>query len=103
MLLEEVMADGRGWNGDAGGPLLDESVDVEEAVVAGGFEVFRELSCGEDRGASRGASGRTAQTAATQGRLVRMCHSWARSNHWQGRSRLRSVRGIRGRAERDRR
>ncbi len=30
------------------------------------------------------ASGRTAQTAATQGRLVRVCHSWARSNHWQG-------------------
>ena len=53
-----------------------------EAVVAGGFEVGDELGGGDVAGVR--ASGRTAQTAATQGRWVRVCHSWARSNQRQG-------------------
>src|SRR5258705_4038144 len=39
----EVMADGGGWDRDAGGPLLDEIFDVEKAVVTRGFEVFGEF------------------------------------------------------------
>ena len=57
-------------------------VDVGEAVVAGLLEVADEL-CGGDCAAVR-ASGRTAQTAATQGRPVRARHSWARSSQRQG-------------------
>ena len=41
------MADGGGWDGDARGPLFDEIFDVEEAVVAGGFEVFGEFGSGD--------------------------------------------------------
>ncbi|MCU1252279.1 MAG: hypothetical protein JWQ49_5308 [Edaphobacter sp.] len=43
----EVVADGDGGEGDARGPLFDEFLDVEEAVVAGGFKVFGELRGGE--------------------------------------------------------
>ena len=43
------MADGGGGNGDPRGPLFDEIFDVEEAVVAGGFDVFGELRGGEVR------------------------------------------------------
>jgi hypothetical protein len=43
----EVVADGCGRDGDAGSPLFDEFFDVEEAVVAGGFEVFGELRGGK--------------------------------------------------------
>ena len=41
------MADGGGRDGDAGSPLFDEFFDVEETVIAGGFEVFGELGGGE--------------------------------------------------------
>ena len=72
-----------GGMGDAGGPLVDQVVDVGEAVSRGSASrSCGELGCGDVAGAR--ASGRTAQTAATQGRLVRVCHSWARSSHWQG-------------------
>ena len=43
----EILADGDGRDGDSRGPLCDQVFDVEEAVVAGGFEVFSELRCGE--------------------------------------------------------
>ena len=33
----KVVSDGGGGESDAGGPLLDEPLDVEEAVVSGGF------------------------------------------------------------------
>ena len=42
-VVGEVVADGRGWDGDAGGPLGDELIDVGEAVGAGVVEVFGEL------------------------------------------------------------
>ncbi len=46
-VLGEVVADGGGWDGDARGPLLDEVVDVGEAVVAGDGEVVGELGGGD--------------------------------------------------------
>jgi hypothetical protein len=45
----EVVADGVGWKGDAGGPLGDELLDVGEAVGAGVVEVFGELLWGNVR------------------------------------------------------
>ena len=39
----EVVADSGGRDGDAGGPLLDDLLDVSEAVVAGGSEIVGEL------------------------------------------------------------
>jgi len=54
----EVVAYGRGGDGDARGPLLDEVFDVREAVIAGAFEVFGELVGGEvGWGQSFGANG----------------------------------------------
>ncbi len=45
-VVGEVVANGGGRDGDARGPLIDEFFDVEEAVVAGRFEVFGELRGG---------------------------------------------------------
>ena len=42
-VVSAVVADGRGWEGDAWGPLVDEVFDVGETVVAGVGEVFGEL------------------------------------------------------------
>ena len=70
-VLGEVVADGGGWDGDAWGPLFDELIDVGEAVVAGELKVGGELGWGD---AESRDSGRTAQTAATQGRWVRVVH-----------------------------
>jgi hypothetical protein len=46
-VVGEVVADGCGWDCDAGRPLFDELLDVEKAVVARGLKVFSELSYGE--------------------------------------------------------
>ena len=46
-VVGEVVADGRGWDGDARGPFGDELVDVGEAVVAGELKVCGELGCGD--------------------------------------------------------
>ena len=46
-VLGEVGADGFRGEGEAGGPLADEGVDVGEAVVAAGGEVVDELVWGE--------------------------------------------------------
>ncbi len=57
-VVGEVVADGRGWDGDAWGPLMDEVFDVGEAVVAGVGEVFGELGGGDVAGGERlGAGG----------------------------------------------
>ncbi len=45
-VLGEVLADGGGREGDAGGPLADEVLDVGEAVIAGLVEVGGELGGG---------------------------------------------------------
>lgn len=46
----EVVVDGGGGDGDAGGPLADEIVDMGEAVVAGGLEVGGDLGGGDSGG-----------------------------------------------------
>ena len=46
-VLGEVMADGGGWDGNAGRPLVDEVFDVAKAVVAGEGEVLDELGGGD--------------------------------------------------------
>jgi hypothetical protein len=33
--MGEVVADGGGWDGDAGRPFFNQAIDVGEAVVAG--------------------------------------------------------------------
>ena len=45
-VVGEVVADGFGRDGDAGGPLADEIGDVGEAVIAGEIEVVDELGGG---------------------------------------------------------
>lgn len=48
-VVGEVMPDGGGGDGDARGPLFDELVDVKQAMIARGFEVFGELSGSDAR------------------------------------------------------
>src|SRR5271163_2719868 len=48
-VVGEVVSDGGGGDGDAGGPLFDELFDVEKAMIARGFQVFGKLSRGEIR------------------------------------------------------
>ena len=52
-VVGEVVADGGGGDGDAGGPLFDEIFDVEKTVVARGFEVLDELG-GSELGMAEG-------------------------------------------------
>ena len=54
----EIVADSGGWDSDSRSPLFDQPLDIEKAVVAGGFEVFGELQrCDVARGQGFGADG----------------------------------------------
>jgi len=46
-VVGEVFADGLGSKGDTWSPLADEVVDMGQAMIAGGCEVFDELCCGD--------------------------------------------------------
>ena len=46
-VIGEIVTDGGRWKSDARGPLGDQIFDIQEAVIARGFEIFDELSGGE--------------------------------------------------------
>src|ERR1700735_4661250 len=46
-VIGEIVTDGGRWKSDARGPLGDQIFDIQEAVIARGFEILNQLCGGE--------------------------------------------------------